>query len=984
MKLLFKISTSYWKHNITKLFLLLLSVIISSAALCSTMLLIRSLKSDQLEGLLVYHGNYDVIVYDTNESTKDYLDSYQGFAKTGNYANLGTVESPDSFTGFSAACFSDNESEDMYHMTCISGHYPATPDEVAVDTSVVDALGLSPYPGSIVRLRLRNPDTNEAIDDEYTISGIFEATDSSVYGGWHRYPSELTEGEYNKMPAVFMHHSLQDRVHSEEYVFYAQCDTTDSSGTVDFDTYITDSNTIQSVEYYCIDWTQSRSLVYDILLKFGEDYWSDNEDAGMMSGIESGVSNGYAHMDFYSKYLIPIYSSLILIIVFLLQFNNVRNVINNRSRFYGILRSIGMDAKTCSLYLLCEIIIISVFATVIGLALGTSLHVASVYFANRIAGTSLPYGVITDSYVSSVTHDPWIIPFVATLITVILSSLALLMHLYRTQPVILLSGESVKVGLKRRRKKVLRSSKNNTGWLILLNSRIDLHSLSVMLMIAIILSSSLFGYLFFMSYSDSKSDEYRYEIIESGLENYDYSAQISNTLHHDGLYAMNHHSYGITNVAIDKLLESEDVEKSFVSIVNDTTRLSFLKENITDDLRKLFEGKSLGLSIDKDSVDGQVYKGYEKLHEMVVKETGYDLLHEYYLISSFGLSRDSICELNCVDGSVDFDKMASGEEVLIFAHEDLVELTTKNFTVGQILPLSDVVVSEEEEDLPFGNIDYFDPGVECTYREHIKTDSGDNVIVAGKAYGKRKDINTKVGAIISVSDEQIHEFFGDYSGLGIICLDNRSFSSWGLPNRNYTDFKVKLRDDASRSDFDKYWYETIGECKGIRINSTYHLWDKIYMSNASNMTVYYLILFTLFITGCLSVTVSLYTKIKIRDNEITILRRLGMTVGQVRLLIISQNIFYPVIGTLIGIIPVYVLQSVFDYIKRKMESGAWDNKPGVEDATAWFFDLPYYKNMFDYNFVPALIVCLIIGVVLIVIGTIPQMIILRRHKLIEN
>ena len=367
-----------------------------------------------------------------------------------------------------------------------------------------------------------------------------------------------------------------------------------------------------------------------------------------------------------------------------------------------------------------------------------------------------------------------------------------------------------------------------------------------------------------------------------------------------------------------------------------------------------------------------------------LSETGYDLLHEYYLISSFGLSRDSICELNCVDGSVDFDKMASGEEVLIFAPEDLVELTTKNFTVGQILPLSDVVVSEEEEDLPFGNIDYFDPGVECTYREHIKTDSGDNVIVAGKAYGKRKDINTKVGAIISVSDEQIHEFFGDYSGLGIICLDNRSFSSWGLPNRNYTDFKVKLRDDASRSDFDKYWYETIGECKGIRINSTYHLWDKIYMSNASNMTVYYLILFTLFITGCLSVTVSLYTKIKIRDNEITILRRLGMTVGQVRLLIISQNIFYPVIGTLIGIIPVYVLQSVFDYIKRKMESGAWDNKPGVEDATAWFFDLPYYKNMFDYNFVPALIVCLIIGVVLIVIGTIPQMIILRRHKLIEN
>ncbi len=46
--------------------------------------------------------------------------------------------------------------------------------------------------------------------------------------------------------------------------------------------------------------------------------------------------------------------------------------------------------------------------------------------------------------------------------------------------------------------------------------------------------------------------------------------------------------------------------------------------------------------------------------------------------------------------------------------------------------------------------------------------------------------------------------------------------------------------------------------------------------------------------------------------------------------------------------------------------------------------LPITKNLFSYDFVPALIVCLVIGVLLIVIGTLPQIMYLKKMKMIAE
>lgn len=52
--------------------------------------------------------------------------------------------------------------------------------------------------------------------------------------------------------------------------------------------------------------------------------------------------------------------------------------------------------------------------------------------------------------------------------------------------------------------------------------------------------------------------------------------------------------------------------------------------------------------------------------------------------------------------------------------------------------------------------------------------------------------------------------------------------------------------------------------------------------------------------------------------------------------------------------------------------------------TPWYFTMPITKNMFSYNFVPALIVCFLTGVLLIVIGTLPQIMYLKKMKMIAE
>ena len=115
--------------------------------LSSVALLIRSEKSLVLDEGLDDHGNYDLILYEMDQSMLQTLAEIPEVDCTGCYYEMGYAGTPGSKTVYKVAAYADQQSEELYHMTCIRGGYPRNDHEIAVDSSTANALGIAPYPG---------------------------------------------------------------------------------------------------------------------------------------------------------------------------------------------------------------------------------------------------------------------------------------------------------------------------------------------------------------------------------------------------------------------------------------------------------------------------------------------------------------------------------------------------------------------------------------------------------------------------------------------------------------------------------------------------------------------------------------------------------------------------------------------------------------------------------------------------------------------
>lgn len=960
---LVKISFKYWRNNVIKLFSLVFSIFIGVAVLCTTLLLVRGLKLAWYDTLLSFHGDYDEIFYEVDGNAKDIIMSNEGVTGSGCYKNIGYIG--DDNNVFAAASFDDEMSETIYHMPCVDGHYPIEPNEIAVDISFVESLGLSHYPGDSIKLSLYDRDHSFISTEEYKISGIFEATNNETYGGWHRYPYDLSETEYTDMPAVFVHKTIADKVSSYNYTVFIQI--------ADDRYYKTCQELGDDQRVKCLGnpMTHSRTVAYEALLKLDNDYYSDSSVYdGSNSGIDRAIHEGYGNKDVYSRYLIPIFTVLIFVIVFILVFNNVKNLIMSRKPFYGVLRMIGMSSKGCALYILSELLIISIVSSFWGLIAGWGCHVLSIELVNRFYDTKLVSGTAGNLYVDAVTYNPWTLPVIVALITVCLASAGLVLRSLKEEPVILINNADTDRSIKNR----LYHQRSST-WIKLISRRVDLCSHASMIMLMIVMSSGLFGYLFFRAYSDLQSSQYNSTLEMNNLDKYDYSITTID-LPTDGFYVSNHHNYGVSSDKIAELKTLECIDSIDYYVWNLTTRLTYHPDDLDDRFGDLFK---VDLSEGVQSDDPIVSKAQREAHSVLMSRSGYDPNDKIYAVPTLGLSEDQIKRLNIISGNIDLTELANGNKVLLCVPDGMSDAVSEVLPVGSKLQLSDIVLDQEEEQLPFGNIDYTDPDMVLDYRKIV-----DDIFVFAKSYGKRQDISTSIGAIVVLTDEQKKYYPSWNDGPFIIGLDTRTFKSWHLPDINCSNVVVKLKADCNRLEADRDIWNVIGGSEGIHTESSFLVWEKIYRSNLEVMSVYYMLMINLLIVGCVAIAMSLYTKLKVKVDQINLLRMIGMSVGQVSKVLLMQNIFYPFEGAIVSIIPVTALQIVFNYVHTKLQSGAWDNDPSVLDGSAWFMDLPYMENMFSYGFVPALIVCFVVGVLLILIGTLPQIVYVKRHKLITE
>lgn len=964
---------------------LIVMLVLGCFSITTTSLLARSDKRTEIEDALTITGDYDEIIYNTGIGFEESLLSQDYVDEIGLYYELGMVSNNTEIGSFKAVALKDDLSEEIYHLTCIRGRYPRQENEIAIDVSVANTFGIAPYPGETIDLKLFNANGDYIETRSLEISGVFRCSDNEVVGGWYRCPSFAFENDAYQMPAVFFPPTYCDVFACENETVFFRSSSLDG-GAINREV----ANLLRETGQKCIgfDNNSRRGDGYSWYVGLGHSL------SGFFTWdiMNEAVNNGLYKRDFYSEFLIPIMSLLVIVTEAVSIFMLSRNIIANRKEHYAIFRSLGVTAKQIVYNLLIDILGAGLVSAIAGITLGYVGHIFLINALNKLLHLRLYDGIHVDHIVSRITYDPIMMSLSVCACALVLALIIPVYRLYKMYPAELLSTtDSVFVGEKRNN--ASQTSNLRSGWLGLLNRRVDLHDWSTMLVLTIVLSSLLLGYVFFRAFSEQATVEPRGYMEMLDIDGIGYVVTKSSGLRDWGYNVSNRHDAGII-ASFPELVESNpDVKDSWAVIFNESTRMVF--DEIPDSNTQLLLGHRLlnyRASNDPFVEDSLIAEG------IVFEHMGYDPDVYMYELPTVGLTTNELIGLEgeVVSGEINLDRISSGEEIVLAVPEELQYLCLQYYPVGTILDFDDVVLSDEEDNLNFNTLD--DPQW-VVYDNYIETESGD-VYVSYGSFGARYGIETRVGAIVVLHEthdiseyltrgtnwvNQLHYTATSDSidpepgyGMSVLCLPD-TFYNWGLPDRMFTSVKVELNDDCNIYQFDRFWYEALSGSVEVQTRSTFDYIDDISIGVNRVMTIFFALIIVLVFLGTISIITGMYTKTRSNIGRFQTLRRIGLSVKQASLMIYTQNMFYPVIASLAALIPVYFIQFVLKIYLRKLENGEINIT-----ETPWGIRLPLIADLFSYDFIPVLICCFVLGYLLIFIGTLPQILYLRKMKMIET
>lgn len=983
IKVLTKVSLRYWGKHKQRLLTMALAIVMGVAALCCCALLVRSEKAAVLEEYLTYMGDYDLIFYESDMETLEKVSGVEGVTDCGYYHELGYAVQKGG-KEYKVISFGDEKSEEMYHLTCIRGDYPKDETEVALDIETARSFGIAPYPGEQVELTLYDLKKEKLCSRTFTVSGIFELYNANTVGGYRRYPDGMNIKYI--MPTVVLSVDLDGLFGSSIITGYAQVEDSSVTSAI---REMNEDGTLWSI----FDDSFKRGQAYSYVLGADMTIWNDYGDNSMGSVVQA-VKDGNIFRDFYSSVLIPVFSFLVLVIVIISVMGLVRNVLKDRTEMTAVLRSVGLSAAGSGIYLTLELVLLAFLLSLVGLIVGMGCHAIIIGILNDVFHMQMAVGFAVDPYVKAITNSPYSMPLLVVGVGVAVAVLLPVSRITRLAPVMLFQGQLEK---KKQRSKTIerRSGKVGKGWLPLIGESISLHDVSVMIMIAVVMGTAFFGYTYFKALSDKNTNSLQEDLESSGLGNRDYLAQKRTDIYMHSFKVENHHDCGVSLDAIKALGQEEYVESAYGMIVNQSTRLTFSTGTGSEAFHGLFSKGNLRISPpDENEEDEYAIAAYEGM-ESIIEAVGYTKEEDIYAAPTVGLSRELIESLeDClVAGTLNWEQIAAGEEVVIAVPEEMADAAAEIFQAGESLPLSDVVLSEEEDLYDFGYILPEDVA-EPVYSKVINIDGAD-VEYYGYAFGTRKDIRTSVGAVVAISKDEQAEDYHDFMGellyedlleypLLILCAED-AFQAWGLPDTLYTKVAVSVKDDADVAITDIGWYKALSQSTGMISQSVSQIKAQIQTGNTKVMSIYYVMIIMLVITGMTAIGISLYSRIRMSSTKIAHLRAIGMSLSQMVLLIIRQNAFYPVIGAVCAVIPAGLCQCFFYYTARQIDTGAWGSATGIYmGRLPWWFEVPYRYNLFAYHPVITLLVLALIMMGLIVLVTIPQILYIRKQRIVED
>lgn len=908
-------SLQYWKKNNIKYLSILFTIMIGIAAIFTSACLIKSRKITELEETLNNGGCYDLAIYDVSEELKEELKRDARIETAGILYDLGSLENENGIR-CTVGAMENQSTEEMVHLSAIEGRYPEKEGEIAIDRISLQCMGVQPKLGEVLQVSKKDADGNVLGEVGYVVVGLIEQTYMAENGQIYtrrNYTSESAEG-YIKIDCPFAYVSVQERdsfgKNTKEHLF-ANVKTGED--------YDDDTLRKELLEKYGaaieLDYNRyTRSHYADTLLGYAATEDGSMETAnGYLSALKR-IGTSSTDKDFLAKYMIPVFSILIAITVFISLYEAFGHYFFVRKRELGIYRCVGMSKALMMKFLFGELGIVILPGIFGGLLLGYVAYRAIVRGIKIIGGATILSAFELEPYfapfIKAATPDPFFYSLGVVGIAAVLVFGIQLWRVRRLSPLEACTQDRI---VSREYRKYQR-----------------LFGLNVVLLLV---SISL-GYLFFSTETryengllQNRAEESLYQKSDYMMEkNTEYSL-LSNgrELRHDA---------GISEESLEKLKLAEETEQFYAVIQCKGTQLV---EN-TDGAKQTLAASLLEDVIEFEwGEDDPNYENMKLRYERDRSRTGFTEKESLYHLPVCATSQEEIegFAAEVTDGAVHMEQINKGEEIVVAYHGEKPKVS-----VGETLHMTEVVYPVEADVSP----GFFANGL----LEEAEPDYAD---AYGVQYcvGRRKDFSVKVGAILYVADDHLWDFYMVDNESGINLLTTvKGLEQWELPDENYTKVSVKLKEKSDVDAFEAIWYQTLTDGKIMKMQSLEKLKGEIRQNSAVNYTIFSAMAVLLFVVSLFGMGNILTMQIVSENKRNSVLRALGMRKAELKWRLIKEQLGGLTSGCVLAVLETGILLHIRDYIQQRTE--AYLNGGISLGQDWWGFYFPFHTiSRADYK-----------------------------------
>lgn len=926
------LSLKYWKKHKKRAFAVIFAIAVSMAALICSTFLARSSSTAYFESQLDLSGNYDVIFPNIDADQLELYKNDERFSAAGSLYRSGKIFSSNGREFYYGAL--DEPAIDLYHFTPVKGRYPQKSGEITACRSFFEANGCYPEIGDQLSLTLYDQDDLLFKECDFTVVGILDDKINRV----------LAEKDNYIFPQVFL---------SVEDIPQSSCRDLMANYNLSADIkQIKEEFIEKKTDYYEGGRIQMMNTI--ALVPITE-----------MSEKELYSALGNAHKDFYAYALIPVFSSVVLFVAFVSICNAVSTSLSERKQQFAMLRCIGMSKSKVMKISLAESFFMVVIGMIIGFALGSAAYILILAIQSKLLNLNVYPAFSVNPVIEATTVNPYIFSSAACFICSFLAIILPYLLLLRKSPTEGLRNDKRIVG------KRLFRMKNKSSLLGKLSGGLS-QNFSLFVIIVAVVWSSVFGYSYFSAQSDTDNKIYKSMLENSRLMGVDHLAERNFDAANCGNAQLNHHGSGISPELAEKIAAHSAVKNFFACIEAKSTKLILKSNEINSETLS---------SISSLNLENGVQNGIEELYEKSLKTQGYLDNEILFNIPTIGVSDKDIDFLAkyLVDGNINTEKLRSGEEVLILRTSG-----SDPFSVGQTVSMTDVVIDDkaiEEYDFSTGYVpDGYEPNFYYDY-----TDNPDMVHMPGYAFGTRCDYNVTIGGHIEIYDEDIANFFQTDSligdcGFNILCSE-KAFSQWGLPDRNYTKLGVSLEDNANNEDFEKLWYNVIGNSRDVNSTTQSSILRQMNSTETTNMSIFFAIITIVIILGLVGIFNSINLRIRRQQRTYSVLRAVGFSKVNLVSMILKQGLIYVVIGSITSFIPLWIFEM---FRKEAVEYSAAAMAPITSENgrfnLPWQSLFPRYIELFDQPVILIILaVFLIVCFIMLISNIIPTVWIVKKN-----